>query len=100
MRVPLYVCPDFKFECEFNKRGMLFIHNDVYRYTPSIHKEIKRVFERIKRDLRNAGVKRIFTLVKDEKTIRYNELFGFVRTGIVDRIFGAELRVINLRNLK
>ena len=97
MRIPLFVSEDFRIECEFNRRGMLFIHNDVYRYTPSVHKAIRRAFEKVKRDLTVAGVRRIFTLVQDEKTIRYNEAFGFRRTGKVDRKTGAELRMIELR---
>lgn len=96
MRIPLYVCKDFRIECEFNRRGMLFIHNDVFRYTPSVHREIKKAFEKVKSDLRKSGVNRLFTLVKDEKTIRYNEMFGFKRTGVIEKRIGAELRMLIL----
>ena len=96
MRIPLYVCPEFRIECEFNRRGMLFLHNDVYRYSPRIHRELKRAFKSVCSSLQKAGVKKLFTLVKDEKTIKYNEMFGFKRTGIVEHRIGAELRMLIL----
>lgn len=98
MRIPLYVCPEFRIECEFNRRGMLFLHNDVYRYSPRIRRELERAFKSVCSSLRKAGVKKLFTLVKDEKTIKYNEMFGFRPTGIVEKRIGAELRMLELKD--
>lgn len=98
MRIPLYVCSEFRIECEFNRRGMLFLHNDVYRYSPRIRRELERAFKSVCSSLRKAGVKKLFTLVKDEKTIKYNEMFGFKPTGIVEKRIGAELRMLELKD--
>lgn len=98
MRIPVHKDPDFVIEVEFNRRNMLFVHNSVIRYSPKIKRRIQQAFDSVKKSLRKSGVRNLYTLVKGEKTIKYNTLFGFKRTGITDRMSGAELLILKLEN--
>ena len=98
MKIPVYKDPDFIIEVEFNRRNMLFVHNSVSRYSPKIKVRIQQAFDSVKESLARDGVRKLFTLVKGEKTIKYNLLFGFQKTGIIDKVSGAELLMMKLEN--
>lgn len=67
---------DYHLELETNEEGLMFIHIQIYKWSPSVYKELLAVYGRLEEILRDSGVDRVHGMLPQSNE-EFASLFGF-----------------------
>lgn len=84
MIVVVWEDPNYTVSLETNKFGIVFIHLEVSKYSPSVKRRIEKTQEILWARLKTKGYSILLASCKPEelKKVKFFEMFGFENTGI------------------